>query len=193
MDSPKQQVLLDRKTFFIGLVLACVVIVFGYYVLNRVFGKHAAWPGSAQKLAQPQQAPPPAHPLPSSPFVKDLQSDAEAAQAMAPSGATKVVLVHAPWCGHCRQMMGSFLEAASQDNSVEWIRVDGNAAPSLVRREDLRGFPTLYGVSADGKVSQHMGPRDTQSLLSFAKKLLAPPMPVVKLEEIVNPIEVLDD
>jgi thioredoxin-like negative regulator of GroEL len=109
-----------------------------------------------------------------SPFVKDLANDEEALSMMKAGPQPKIVLVHAPWCGHCRNMMGAFIQAASTNTNVLWTRADGNTVPSLVRREDLRGFPTIYGVKVDGTITQHNGARDVSSLLAFAKDLLPP-------------------
>lgn len=148
----------DRKTFFLGILLAAILILGGYYLMRRI---SRSLPSSARDA--------PSAPLEASPYVTDVRTDAEAVQALEKSGAPKVVLVHAPWCGHCRTMMADFLKAAERDTRAQWIRADGSIAPTLVRREDLRGFPTVYGVAADGSLTQHDGARDAASLLAFAK------------------------
>ena len=66
-------------------------------------------------------------------------------------------------------MMPAFVEAASQGAEVKWARIDGNIAPSLVKRPDIRGFPTVFGIDSNGVVTQMNGARDVQSLLNFAK------------------------
>jgi hypothetical protein len=88
-------------------------------------------------------------------------------------------------------MMGAFIQAASTHNSVDWVRADGNMAASLVRREDLRGFPTIYGVSADGTVTQHVGARDAESLIAFARKISAvtAPLPVLTQEIMIQAVK----
>ena len=187
---------MDRKTFFIGLFLAVVVILAGYYALNRFLAKD----GGLRNLMQPNRAPPPPPQanIERSPFVQDAENDQEAMNAMRGTGRGKILMVHAPWCGHCRNMMGAFLQAASMDNSVDWIRADGNNAPSLVKREDMRGFPTVYGIAPDGTVTQHSGPRDAASLMAFAKTVgqTTAPVPVVEkvdLEEEAAVAEVLEE
>jgi len=186
---------MDRKTFFLGLFFAVVVILVGYYILNKILAKDGfrslIQPKSTGAAAAP---PPPQANVERSPFIKDVENDQEAAVAMSASGRAKVVLVHAPWCGHCRNMMGSYVQAASTHNSVEWLRADGNVAHSLVRREDLRGFPTIYGVSADGTVTQHVGARDADSLIAFAKKISAvqASVPVLTQDEMIQAVKEQD-
>lgn len=190
-NSPSQSdLLMDRKTFFLGLFFAVVVILAGYYVLNKILANDGF-----RNLLQPKasSAPPstPQAQLERSPFVVDLESDSQSQMALTASGRPKVILVHAPWCGHCRNMMGAFIQAASTHSSVEWLRADGNVAASIVRREDLRGFPTIYGVSADGNITQHVGARDTDSLIDFARKISAvnAPVPVLTREIMIQAVK----
>jgi len=153
MDSP-----LDRKTFVVGLFVAVLTILVGLYIF------------STQKTTASTPAPrtvPHEPPLASSPFIKDIKTDAEALVSLEKGPA--VVLLHTPWCGHCRNMMPAFVEAASQGSEVKWARIDGNIAPSLVKRPDIRGFPTVFGIDSNGVVTQMNGARDVQSLLNFAK------------------------
>ena len=173
--------LIDRRTFFLGLLLAVAVMLAGSYIMNRMLKSD-----EQPKVAAPSRpVPPPAAPLAPSPFVTDVKSDAEAVAALSAGAQPKVILAHAGWCGHCRTMMGSFVEAAAAERGVAWIRVESNVGPSLVRRSDLRGFPTIYGVGADGSVTQHDGPRDAASLLAFARALPKAAAPAAQ-EEFVD-------
>jgi thioredoxin-like negative regulator of GroEL len=187
--APSNELLMDRKTFFLGLFFAVVVILAGYYVLNKILSKDGF--RSLLQPKAPASAPSPQAHLERSPFVQDVENDSEAIEAISASGKPKVILVHAPWCGHCRNMMGAFIQAASTHNSVDWIRADGNIAQSLVRREDLRGFPTIYGVSADGTVTQHVGARDAEALIAFAKKIsnVFASVPVLTQEAMIQAVK----
>ena len=159
---------LDRNSFFLGLAIAVAFLILGYFLYNK-FVKDAAKGMFASRPAS-QPSPPL---LEKSPYVKDVENDGDAEFAMSATGAPKVVLVHAPWCGHCRNMMPAFVQAASKEFGVQWIRADGNVAPTIVNRSDLRGFPTIYGVTASGVITQHNGPRDDSSLVKFAKSLMS--------------------
>jgi thiol-disulfide isomerase/thioredoxin len=149
---------LDRKTFILSLFVAVAVILVGVYYITLPLHKNEA-------PKAPRREVPAA--LPSSPHITDVKSDAEASSIL--ESGPKVVLLHTPWCGHCRNMMPSFVEAASKNDKVKWVRVDGNTAPSLVKRGDVKGFPTVFGVDSQGKVTQMNGGRDVASLLNFAE------------------------
>jgi thioredoxin-like negative regulator of GroEL len=153
MDSP-----LDRKTFVVGLFIAVLTILVGLYILSAQKATTVSTPAPRAVPHEP--------PLAASPFIKDIKTDAEAVLSLEKGPA--VVLLHTPWCGHCRNMMPAFVEAASQGSQVKWSRIDGNIAPSLVKRPDIRGFPTVFGIDSNGVVTQMNGARDVQSLLNFA-------------------------
>lgn len=161
---------LDRKTFFIGLLLAVAVMIAGTFIVTRMMQDRG---GDVRGPQPARPMPPPPMKLVKSPHITDVETDIEGVNALAAGGAPKVVLVHAPWCGHCRNMMPAFVEAAAAERSVTWMRVDGNVAPSIVRREDLRGFPTVYGIMRDGSITQHDGGRDVRSLIEFARAVAA--------------------
>jgi thioredoxin-like negative regulator of GroEL len=161
-----KDVFIDRTTFFMGIFFAITVVLVGYYAINKYLNKNNSYVNSQQPVA--------AQPTPQiekSPFVTDILNDQEAMVAMNSNGSPKVILVHAPWCGHCRNMMGAFVQAAAMEPQISWMRADGNVAPSYVRRDDLKGFPTIYGLTSDGTVSQYTGARDVNSLLAFSKTL----------------------
>jgi len=162
--------LTEKQIFFWALfiVVGVVVGVYGLhkYVLNadKNVNKTVAAPHPSYQKQEDAQ-------FPSSPHVVDLKNDEEGNKILEANGNAKVVLVHAPWCGHCRNMMGDYVLAASTEKSVDWVRADGNLVTSLARRPDLKGFPTIYGVSESGEVSQHYGARDVKSLVNFALSL----------------------
>lgn len=146
---------LDRKTFVFGLFIAVVAIVVALYIFTQKTPVSTPAPRAA----------PHEPPLAPSPFITDVKTDAEAVLSLEKGPA--VVLLHTPWCGHCRNMMPAYVEAAAQGGV--WSRIDGNIAPSLVKRNDIRGFPTVFGIDSNGVVTQMNGGRDVQSLLAFAK------------------------
>ena len=176
----KDKVMIDRATFFMGILFAVTIALVGYYTINKYFNKDKVAPPSHGQPQQPQQL----KSFEKSPFIIDIVNESEAKLALSATGKPKVVLVHAPWCGHCKNMMGAYIQAASMEPLTLWMRNDGNIKTSIVARDDLRGFPTIYGVMADGKIIQHTGARDVNSLIAFSKSL----SPQVIIEEIKETI-----
>jgi len=148
----------DKKTFFLGFLFAIIVVAIaylGYQVVKKSKSEEEDY-----------------EELPRNAFVREVESDEDAKIALLPSGNAKVILVHANWCGHCRDMMPVYLDAAfKSDREIEWIRIDAKVSPSVVKRVDLKGFPTIYGVTETGELLQHSGARDLSSLLKFAESL----------------------
>ena len=98
-----------------------------------------------------------------------------------------VVMFHAPWCGHCKQMKPAFTEAAEKLQTthphVSLVRYDADK-----HREDLAGLPQDYGKNlaqivqgyppivffrARGKASIYTGARDAESLEAAVRRYFA--------------------
>ena len=115
----------SNKSFYYGVAISIIVVV-----CVIAFMQYA--PKLKQSLAKmlvPATAEPvmpmePEEQIERSPFVKDVQSDLEAINTLTGTGKPKVVLVHAPWCGHCRNMMADFVKSSSADHNTEWYRID---------------------------------------------------------------------
>ena len=171
---------LTKSTFFIGLALSAIIIIGAIYVLTKYNSK-------LENLFVPHKQELPSElkqeEVENSPFITDITNDTDGINTLKGNGKSKVVLVYATWCGHCRNMMKAYSAAASMERSVEWIRIEAANSPTVSRRNDLKGFPTIYGVSPDGTVSQHNGSRDTSTLINFAKSI-ADSVPIVEKEEV---------
>jgi thiol-disulfide isomerase/thioredoxin len=102
--------------------------------------------------------------------VIELNTGAEANEFLAKHEGG-ILLVYAPWCGHCRMMMPDF-ESASNETAVKFARLDGAKAQDFMREKEIRGFPTLFTVNNKGKSDRWMGGRDKASLLSGTAPLL---------------------
>ena len=111
----------------------------------------------------------PAVAAPTANKVIELNTGAETKEFLE-KGDPGLLLVYAPWCGHCRMMMPDF-EAASNETTVRFARLDGAKAQDFMREKEIRGFPTIFTTNAKG-VERYMGGRDKASLLSGANTLL---------------------
>ena len=83
-----------------------------------------------------------------------------------------ILLVYAPWCGHCKNMMAGY-EIASTLTDVKFARVEGSKVPAFMQAREVRGFPTLFTVAKNGDVQRYASGRDTQSLVNKANELNA--------------------
>jgi thiol-disulfide isomerase/thioredoxin len=111
-----------------------------------------------------------------SPFVTEVTSPEVSSSVLAGDGTTKVVLMYATWCEHCRIMMPAFNAAAESTRQIRWLKVEqANAAPILKTRTDIRGFPTIFGVKSSGEVIQYgeREPRTEDALKKWALQLIS--------------------
>merc|ERR1712096_81174 len=65
--------------------------------------------------------------------------------------AHALVMFYAPWCGHCKAMIGDYAAAAKQlheDTSLKSASyavaaIDATAEREIANKFDVKGFPTL--------------------------------------------------
>ena len=97
--------------------------------------------------------------------VVDLQTAAEATEFLIKGG---LVMVYAPWCGHCKNMMPA-LEEASNAPNTRVGRFEGGKDPKFMQEQAIRGFPTLLTTgTGEGEFPKFQGGRDVQSLIQAA-------------------------
>jgi thiol-disulfide isomerase/thioredoxin len=105
--------------------------------------------------------------------ITDLQSGEEARGFLAKPGAKGLLLLHAPWCGHCKVMMPAYEAAATTLKAegflVARLQAEQAGAPFLASI-GLRGFPTILGVR-DGSTVPYTGARTEAALLEFVRAL----------------------
>ena len=74
-----------------------------------------------------------------------------------------VIIVYAPWCGHCKKSMTDFKEAVSQSGGKIKL-INGDEEPEIVSKYNVKGFPTI--MKTNGRL--YTGHRDADSILRFA-------------------------
>lgn len=174
---------MDKKMLVIGICCAAIIIL----ALISLYKKspNFSLSGQLKKFVNylksgllPENPPPQSdtHELETSLHITDLKNDDEVRELFEPTAYAKVLLVHVPWCGHCRTLMPAYVQASVESSNklanVKWFRIDGNAAPEFSKRKDLKGYPTIYGINEKtGKISMYSGQRDVASLIKFSTSL----------------------
>ncbi|VDP87668.1 unnamed protein product [Echinostoma caproni] len=84
------------------------------------------------------------------------------------------IMFHAPWCGHCKNLMPKFKEAAEKlrsEPSVKFVLYDATAN-DIPEPYSVRGYPTLYFAPKNSKDTpkRYEGPREVDDLIKFVAK-----------------------
>jgi thiol-disulfide isomerase/thioredoxin len=90
--------------------------------------------------------------------------------------AVNLTLYYAPWCGHCKNMMGDFDKFASEhhgksigSNLLNIFKVNSDEDPDKVKDAGVNGFPA---VKIDG--TEHKGfPRDYEGMKGYVENLFS--------------------
>ncbi|KAL0228780.1 hypothetical protein GEMRC1_013400 [Eukaryota sp. GEM-RC1] len=97
----------------------------------------------------------------------------------------KFVLVkyYAQWCGHCKSLAPIYEQLAETMASPDLViaEIDEAGSKNIMKKEQIKGYPTIK-LFRDGKeVKKYSGPRDLDSLTKFlkaetGKEAVAPPI-----------------
>lgn len=112
---------------------------------------------STLTLAQTADSIPPAE-------ISDINFDSAVSQAPV------LLMLHAPWCGHCRKFAASYAEIAAtlRPDGIIVARADGSTYRVLAQRFGISGFPSFYYINA-GKAHKYDAPRSVEGLTRFAR------------------------
>jgi len=113
--------------------------------------------------------------LPTSMAVRDINSAAEAEALLAETGTKGLLLVHTPWCGHCKNMMPDYEAAAeellSSGSPAVLARLEASqACADFLKAQDIKGFPTII-VLGSRDTTRYNAARSASALVSFVKSL----------------------
>jgi len=80
-----------------------------------------------------------------------------------------VVLVYAPWCGHCTQLKPTYEKLANYaGDSIGFYKVNGDTNEIA----GVEGFPTILGYpTASARAQTYAGDRSMGDLYHFCQKL----------------------
>jgi thioredoxin 1 len=87
-------------------------------------------------------------------------------EAVLASETPVVVDLWAEWCGPCRSLAPIIDELAGElDGRIAFYKVDGDACPTIMRRFEVMGFPTLLIFDGGVLVKRLVGARGRRHLL----------------------------
>lgn len=78
---------------------------------------------------------------------------------------------YAPWCGHCKNLAPTWEQlgkALEGEAGVEVGSVDCTTSKTTCTKADIRSYPTLKFFYNGEEVKKYQGPRDLESLKTFA-------------------------
>lgn len=116
-------------------------------------------PASKQVL-QPALMPPAPAPQPPSPSADTSTADSEPDASgvvksnKLPQKGNAVVILHAKWCGFCRQNYPEFEKAARKERSVQWVAIDIDGARNVADQLQCNAVPSVY-LMRDGQVTKY--------------------------------------
>ncbi|KAF3776756.1 disulfide-isomerase protein [Nymphaea thermarum] len=89
------------------------------------------------------------------------------------SGKNVLLEFYAPWCGHCKKLAPILDEVAvsfESDVDVVIAKIDATANDYPMDVFDVKGYPTMYFSSANGKIVQYEGDRTKEDIIDFIQK-----------------------
>jgi len=80
---------------------------------------------------------------------------------------TSMVLFYAPWCPHCKSMMGDWNKLKKHaPKHINIAKVNCDKKPHMAAKHKVKGFPTII-LFKNGKKIPYQGPRDLDHFLNF--------------------------
>jgi thiol-disulfide isomerase/thioredoxin len=83
--------------------------------------------------------------------------------------ASELLLLHMNGCGHCKDMMPAWKSFENSNNTgIKVSTVEQSENPALVKKHNVKGFPTILLLDAQGnKIKDYSGPRTIEGFKKF--------------------------
>ncbi|KAJ3010044.1 hypothetical protein HKX48_007603 [Thoreauomyces humboldtii] len=95
---------------------------------------------------------------------------------MTGSGEPWLIMHHAPWCGHCKNLKPEFDQLAKDvKGQLNIGAVDCTVEKEICRKYRVRGYPTILYVEEPAAAVEYRGPRSAKALRDFASGLQSKP------------------
>ena len=81
-----------------------------------------------------------------------------------------LVLLHANWCPHCRNMDADWEEVSNSNSNFNTMRIESEVkdeSPKIISNMPINGFPTIIMLNDGKKVGEYDGDRSSKDILNF--------------------------
>jgi len=89
----------------------------------------------------------------------------------------RLVVVHAQWCGHCKELLkkdGVWDGVKKKLPGVTVEEIDEEADPETIKSLNITSFPTVLVMDGPSSVAQFEGERTVDGIVEFAMKHIKP-------------------
>jgi len=95
-----------------------------------------------------------------------FEANIEATTLVSEPSDDTVLIIYAPWCGHCKKSMNEFEDAVAEGNGKVML-IDGTKEEykPILKKHNVNGFPTIIKGSGE----KYTGDRSAKSIINFAK------------------------
>lgn len=86
-----------------------------------------------------------------------------------------VVMVYAPWCGHCVTTKPIYLEVAKSLPNVQFYLINGalkDKTHKLLQKYNIKGYPTIFHVGKDGHPTYYKKERIIESITTWVNTVM---------------------
>jgi protein disulfide-isomerase-like protein len=100
-------------------------------------------------------------------FYAAHNDNEETAEDFENMGKATMVLFYAPWCPHCKSVMGDWAKLKDKaPKHIKIAKVNCDEKPHLASKHQVKGFPTII-LFKDGQKHTFEGPRNLDNFLAF--------------------------
>ncbi|KFD54294.1 hypothetical protein M513_04836 [Trichuris suis] len=105
------------------------------------------------------------------PFTPTIVFDLDDRFLEAKENGLWLVMLYAPWCGHCKRLLPTFDQVARalSGSHVQVAKLDCTKYPSLANKLRVNGYPTIR-LYRHGELFEYTGERTKEAIMDFTDK-----------------------